>query len=174
MLFFIWFDRLKQHSHDVKFSFNGNVDYCRKISYFLRKNPYFEELQLENTSSNVSDFLQMNSAWYIFKTHARDFDSYLRFLGNLENKTGTLVVTRYFYFSNHLKSDKESWKSRARVFKFYQVIFIYKYIRWCLLDLKLVKSLICFHKRPGFSVNINVSVKKCDFEFFLFFYYHIG
>ena len=41
VLFFIWFDRLKQHSREVKFSFNGNVDYCNEISYFLRKKNIF-------------------------------------------------------------------------------------------------------------------------------------
>ena len=65
---------------------------------FLRKNPYFEELQLESTSLNVPDSLQMNSTWYILKTDVRDFENYLKSLGNLENKIGTLVETRYFYF----------------------------------------------------------------------------
>ena len=47
-----------------------------------------------------------------------------------------------------------------------------RYIRWCLVDVKLVKGLICSQKRLGFSVNINISVKKCDFEFFLFLLSH--
>ena len=74
----------------------------------------------------------MISAWYIFKKHAGDFESYLKFLGNLENKICALVETRYFYFSVYLKNDKESWKSRARVFNFYQVLFIYK--KWDAFD----------------------------------------
>ena len=42
-----------------------------------------------------------------------------------------------------------------------------RYIRWCLLDLKLVKG-------PGFFVKINVSVKKCDFEFVFVFVFLIS
>ena len=50
-----------------------------------------------------------------------------------------------------------------------------RYIQWCLLDLKLVKSFICADKRPGFFIKINGSIKKCDFEFFLFLLsYRIG
>ena len=53
----------------------------------------------------------MNSAWYVFKTHARDLDSYLKLLENLENK--------------NLPSP----------------VYLQKmgYIRWRLLDLELVK-----------------------------------
>ena len=61
-------------------------------------------------------------------SHAHDFDSYLKFLGNLKNKIGGIVETKYFYFSNYLKNDKESWESRARVFNFCQVLYIY--IKW--------------------------------------------
>ena len=45
-----------------------------------------------------------------FKTHARDFESYLKFLRNLENKICMPAETRYFYFSNYLKNDKECGK----------------------------------------------------------------
>ena len=102
------------------------------LSCFLRKNQIFIEVQLESTSSNMPDLLYMNSAWHIFKTHACDFESYLEFLGNLENKICTLVETRYFYYSNDLKNDKECWKSWARPFNFYQVLFIYK--KWDTFD----------------------------------------
>ena len=74
---------------------------------FLRKNKFLEELQLENTSSNVLDLLQMDSARYIFETHARDFESYLKVLRNLQNKICMIVETRYFSFSNYLKHDKK-------------------------------------------------------------------
>ena len=47
-----------------------------------------------------------------FGAHVRDFKSYLKFLRNLENKICTPAETRYFYFSNCLKNDKECWKSR--------------------------------------------------------------
>ena len=102
------------------------------LSCFLRKNQFFIEVQLESTSSNMPDLLYMNSAWHIFKTHACDFESYLEFLGNLENKICTLVETRYFYYSNDLKNDKECWKSWAWPFNFYQVLFIYK--KWDTFD----------------------------------------
>ena len=70
----------------------------------------------------------MNSAWYIFKTHASYFESYLKFLRNLQNKICTLVETRYFPFPNYLKNEK----LRARVFNVYQVLFIYK--KWEAFD----------------------------------------
>ena len=79
----------------------------QRNQFFLRKNKFLEELQLENTSSNVLGFLQMNSAWYIFKTHTRDFESYLKVLRNLQNKICMIVETRYFPFSNYLKNDKK-------------------------------------------------------------------
>ena len=114
----------------------------------------------------------------IFSTHARDFESYLKFLRNLENKYCTPIETRYFYFSNYFKNYKEYWKLWARVFNFYQVRFICKKvrcIRWCLTDFKLVKGLICSYKRLDFSVKINDSVKKYDFKFFLLLLsYRIG
>ena len=49
----------------------------------------------------------MNSPLYIFKTRARDFDSYLKFFGNLENKISSLVETKYFSFSNYLKNNEK-------------------------------------------------------------------
>ena len=104
---FICFDRLKQHSQGAKFSFHGNVYYYREISYFVRKNLIFGELQLDLILSRVPDSPQMSIAWYVFKTHARDFESYLKFLVNLENKICTIIETRYYYFSNHLKNYKE-------------------------------------------------------------------
>ena len=59
--FFVCLNFHEFHETDIRITpnlvFNGNVDYCREISYFLRKNPYFEELQIENTSSNVPDSL---------------------------------------------------------------------------------------------------------------------
>ena len=112
----------------------------------------------------------MSIAWYIFKTHARDFESYLKFLVNLENKICTIAKTRYYYFSNHLKNGKECGKSWASIF-LPSTIYLQKmrYIPWFLFDLKLVKSLICSYKRPGFPVNVNVSVKSYDSELFLFF-----
>ena len=113
---FIWFDSLKQHSHGVKFSFNGSVYYYKEISYFARKNQSFGELQLDIILSRVPDSPQMSIAWYIFKTHARDFESYLKFLVNLENKICTIAKTRYYYFSNHLKNGKECGKSWASIF----------------------------------------------------------
>ena len=144
---------------------------CWEISYFLRNNNFFEELQLENTSSNVPNFLYMNSAWYIFRTHARDFESSLKFLRNLENKICTLAETRYFCFTNYLKNDKNVENCGHAFFTTTKSYLSTKmrYIWWCLLYLKLVKTLICSQKRPGFPVKINISVKKCDFDFFLFF-----
>ena len=47
---------------------------------------------------NKPDFLQRNSAWYIFKIHDSCFESYLKFLRILQNKICTLVETRYFFF----------------------------------------------------------------------------
>ena len=41
------------------------------------------------------------------KTHTRNFESYFKFSRNLENKICTFVETRYFYFSNYLKNDRE-------------------------------------------------------------------
>ena len=135
----------------------------QRNQFFLRKNKFLEELQLENTSSNVLGFLQMNSAWYIFKTHTRDFESYLKVLRNLQNKICMIVETRYFPFSNYLKNDKKCWKLQARVFNVCQVLFIHeKWDTFSDVSLRLVK-------RPGLFVKINVSVKKCDFEFFSFF-----
>ena len=49
----------------------------------------------------------MNSPLYIFKTRARDFDSYLKFFGNLENKISSFVETKYFSFSNYLKNNEK-------------------------------------------------------------------
>ena len=114
----------------------------------------------------------MSNAWYIFKTHAHNFERYLKFLVNLKSKICTIVKTGYYYFSNYLKNGKECWKLWARIFR-PSTIYLQKmrYIRWFLFDLKLIKSLICSHKRPGFPVIINVSVKKHDFQFFLFYYY---
>ena len=103
---FIWFGRLKQHLLDVKFSFNGSVYYYKEISYFARKNLSFGELQLD-IISGVLDSPQISIAWYIFKTHAHDFERYLKFLVNLENKICTIIETRYYYFSNHLENGKE-------------------------------------------------------------------
>ena len=77
-------------------------------------------------------------------------------------------------FSNYPKNDNECWKSRTRL---KSIIYLQKmrYIRWCLVDLKLVKGLIFSYKRLGFSVKINISVKKCEFEFFLLLLsYRIG
>ena len=111
----------------------------------------------------------MNSAWYIFKTHARDFESYLKFLGSLENKICTLVETGIFIFQIISRTTKNV-ENRGHTFlistKFYLSTkneihsMMSRY-------LKLVKSLMRSHKRLGFSIKINVSVKKCDFEFFL-------
>ena len=104
---FIWFYRLKQHSHEVKSSFNGNVYYYKEISYFARKNLIFGEMQLDIILSRVPDSLQMSNAWYTFETHAHDFKRCLKFLVNLESKICTTVETRYYYFSNYLKNGKE-------------------------------------------------------------------
>ena len=96
LFIFLWFDRLKQHSHDIKLSFNGYIYYYKGISYFARENLIFGELQLDIILSRVSDSPQMSIAWYIFKTHARDFESYLKCLVNLENKICTIVETMYY------------------------------------------------------------------------------
>ena len=74
----------------------------------------------------------MNGAWYIFKTLAHDFDGYLKFFVNLENKICLLVETKYFSFSYCLKNNEKCWKLLARVFNFYQVLFIYK--KWDTFD----------------------------------------
>ena len=112
-----------------------------------------------------------------FKAYARDFESYLKFLRNLENKISTSAEIRYFYFSNYLKNDKECWKSWHVLLTSTKSCLTAKneiHSR-CLLDLKLVKSLICADKRPDFFIKINVSLKKCDFEFFPFLLsYRIG
>ena len=113
-------------SPEVNF-LNGNVYNYREIRYFFKKKKQlFEELQLKNTSSNVSDSLQMNSACYIFKSHALDFKSYLKVLGNLESKICTFVETRYFIFQIISRTTKNVENSGARILNFYQVLFIYK------------------------------------------------
>ena len=141
------------------------------LSCFLRKNQFFIEVQLESTSSNMPDLLYMNSAWHIFKTHACDFESYLEFLGNLENKICTLVETRYFYYSNDFKNDKECWKS------WHALLTSTKY---CLSTKNEIHSMISrwlktcqkFDLFWQKTLLLNVSVKKCDFEFFLLLLSH--
>ena len=96
----------------------------------------------------------MNSPLYIFKTRARDFDSYLKFFGNLENKISSLVETKYFSFSNYLKNN-EKVENCGHVQLLPSPIYLQKLgdIRRRFLDLKLVK-------RPALFVKINISVKN--------------
>ena len=50
---YLWFDRLKQHSCDVNLVLTELFTITEKSAIFFLKNQIFEELQLENTSSNV-------------------------------------------------------------------------------------------------------------------------
>ena len=149
---------------------------CWEISYFLRNNNFFEELQLENTSSNVPNFLYMNSAWYIFRTHARDFESSLKFLRNLENKICTLAETRYFCFTNYLKNDKKCWKLWARIFYYYQVLFIYKNEIHLMMSplLKTRQNFDLFSEKTWFLCKDKYFRQKVWLRLFSFFCYHIG
>ena len=72
----------------------------------------------------------MSIVWYIFKTHARDFERYLKFLVNLENKIFTIVETRYIIFQIISRMVKNV-ENRGQAF-FYQALFIYK--KWDTFD----------------------------------------
>ena len=109
------------------------------------------------------------------KGHSGDFESYLKFLRNLENKICTAAENRYFYFSNYFKDDKECWKSRHAFLTSTRSYLTTKNEIHSMMSPWLKTRLICVDERPGFFIKINVSVKKCDFEFFLFLLsYRIG
>ena len=74
-----------------------------KVRNFWGLIPAFVEVTGEN---RYGAFLALSFINRV-KIPAGDFESYLKFLRNLENKICTLVETRYFYFSNYLKNDKE-------------------------------------------------------------------
>ena len=68
----------------------------------------------------------------------------------------------YIYPIKYLKNQKEFLKLQPRIFKFCQVVFIYKnqvYLM-CFFDMNPVKNFIFLHKSADFFVLVNNFVKK--------------
>ena len=100
-------------------------------------------------SSNVPDFLQVNSTWCNLKKHTHSVfnhacGSKFRYLEQTKNLAKSLFT--FFEISQKLQNN---FKNCGRFFNIYQVLVIKSV---CLFELKLIKNLTFSCKRAGFFV----------------------